>query len=74
MQNEILAEIKELRTALTQVLGISDLPPDQQFLKEALNKAAKEFQKLNILVVRAVGEHYLICRKLLLRSGSLPIT
>ncbi len=48
MQKEILSEIKELRTALTQVLGISNFPPDQQFLKEALNKAAKEFQKLNI--------------------------
>lgn len=48
MQNKILAEIKELRTALTLVLGVSDLPPDQQFLKEALNKVAKEFQKLNI--------------------------
>lgn len=51
MQKEILLEIKELRTALTQVLGISALPPDQQFLKEALNKAAKEFQKLNIEIL-----------------------
>ena len=33
MQNEILAEIKELRTALTLVLGVSELPPNQQFLK-----------------------------------------
>jgi arginine/ornithine N-succinyltransferase beta subunit len=57
MQNEILAEIKELRTALTQVLGISDLPPDQQFLKEALNKAAKEFQKLNIERGQWVADH-----------------
>lgn len=57
MQKEILLEIKELRTALTQVLGISDLPPDQQFLKEALNKAAKEFQKLNIERGQWVADH-----------------
>ncbi len=57
MQKEILSEIKELRTALTQVLGISDLPPDQQFLKEALNKAAKEFQKLNIERGQWVADH-----------------
>ena len=57
MQKEILSEIKELRTALTQILGISDLPPDQQFLKEALNKAAKEFQKLNIERGQWVADH-----------------
>ena len=57
MQKEILSEIKELRTALTQVLGISDLPPNQQFLKEALNKAAKEFQKLNIEGGQWVADH-----------------
>ena len=57
MQKEILLEIKELRTALTQVLGISDLPPDQQFLKEALNKVAKEFQKLNIERGQWVADH-----------------
>ena len=57
MQKEILSEIKELRTALTQVLGIADLPPDQQFLKEALNKAAKEFQKLNIERGQWVADH-----------------
>ena len=57
MQNEILAEIKELRTALTLVLGVSELPPNQQFLKEALNKAAQEFKKLNIERGLWVADH-----------------
>lgn len=57
MQNEILAEVKELRTALTLVLGVSELPPDQQFLKEALNKAAQEFKKLNIERGLWVADH-----------------
>jgi hypothetical protein len=48
MQEELLSEIRQLRTALAQVLGTSQLPEGDQFSKEALDKASKEFQKLKI--------------------------
>ena len=48
MQKELLAEIKELKTAISTLIGTSDLLPEEQFSKEALDKAAKQFQKLSI--------------------------
>lgn len=48
MQDELLLEIKQLRNALTYILGVSELPEGQQFSKESLDKVAKEFQKLRI--------------------------
>lgn len=48
MQKEILNEITELKKLLAAVIGTSDLKPGEQFSKEALDKAAKEFQKLSI--------------------------
>ena len=48
MQKELLAEIKELRAAISTLIGTSDLLPEEQFSKEALDKAAKQFQKLSI--------------------------
>ena len=48
MQKELLAEIKELKTAISTLIGTSDLLPEEQFSKEALAKAAKQFQKLSI--------------------------
>lgn len=48
MNKEILAEIKKLTSALTQVIGLNTLSEEDQFSKEALDKAASEFQKLSI--------------------------
>ena len=48
MQKQILSEIKELKSLLAKVIGTSELPPEQQFSVEAIDKAAKEFQKLAI--------------------------
>jgi hypothetical protein len=48
MQNELLAEIKELKTLLAKLIGTSDLPAKEQFSIDALDKAAKRFQKLSI--------------------------
>jgi hypothetical protein len=47
MQKEILHEIKELKAAIAQLIGTSDLLPEEQFSRDALNKAAKQFQKLS---------------------------
>ena len=48
MQKQILQELKELRTAISKLIGSSDLPSNEQFSKEAIEKAAKQFQKLRI--------------------------
>lgn len=48
MHQEILAEIKKLTSALTQVIGLNTLSEEDQFSKEALDKATIEFQKLSI--------------------------
>lgn len=47
MQKQILAELKELRSALANLIGTSGLPETQQFSVEAIAKAASEFQKMN---------------------------
>lgn len=46
MQKQILAELKELRTAIAQLAGTSNLPVAEQLSEEVLDKAAKEFLKL----------------------------
>ena len=46
MQKQILTELKELKTLIAKVIGTSDLPVEQQFSIEAIDKAAKEFQKM----------------------------
>lgn len=48
MQNELLSEIQGLKAVITRLIGTSDLPPEQQFSREALDKAAKQFQKIII--------------------------
>lgn len=48
MQKNILTEIQELKRVITLLIGVSDLPFEEQFSKPALDKAAKQFQKLNI--------------------------
>lgn len=48
MQQEILTELKKLRSALTQVIGVNNVSEEEQFSEEALDKAANEFQKLSI--------------------------
>lgn len=46
--NEILKEIKELKNAISQIIGSSDLPEEQKFSKDALDRAAKEYKQLGI--------------------------
>ena len=48
MQSELLAEIRSLKAAIATLIGTSDLSPKEQFSKETLDKAAKQFQKLSI--------------------------
>ena len=48
MQSELLSEIRSLKAAIATLIGTSDLSPKEQFSKEALDKAAKQFQKLSI--------------------------
>jgi hypothetical protein len=48
MQKQILQEVKELKIAIAKVIGADLLLPEEPFSEEALNKAAKEFQKLSI--------------------------
>jgi hypothetical protein len=48
MEKEILSEIKQLRADISKLIGTSELQPKDQFSKEALDKAAKQFQKLSI--------------------------
>jgi hypothetical protein len=48
MEKEILDEIRQLRFAITKILGTSDKPHDLQFPIEVLEKAEKEYQRLTI--------------------------
>jgi hypothetical protein len=48
MEKEILEEIRQLRYAITKILGTSDKPHDEQFPIEVLDQAEKEYQKLCI--------------------------
>jgi hypothetical protein len=46
MQKQILAELKELRISMAYLVGTPDLPPEEQFSKEALDKVAASFRLL----------------------------
>jgi hypothetical protein len=48
MEKEILHELRELKNIISQVIGSSDLPKQERFSKDAIAKAAKEFQKMAI--------------------------
>jgi hypothetical protein len=48
MQKQVLSELKELRSALSKIIGTSDLPDVEQFSVVSLDKATKEFKKLQI--------------------------
>jgi hypothetical protein len=48
MEKKILSEFKELKIILSKLIGTGDLPFKEQFSKEAIDKAAKQFQKLSI--------------------------
>jgi hypothetical protein len=46
MQKQILSELKELKSILTQLVGTADQPGQDQFSKEALAKASKLFIRM----------------------------
>jgi hypothetical protein len=48
MEQEILIELKELRAVITKLVGTSHKPESEKFSKEAIVKAAREFQELSI--------------------------
>lgn len=48
MEKLILKEFRELKAAISILIGTSNLPVKQRFSNEAIVKAAKEFQKLSI--------------------------
>lgn len=48
MSNNVLNELNEIKNILAQLIGTADLQPEEQFSKEAIDKAAKAYQKLQI--------------------------
>ena len=48
MEDKILSELKQIKKLLSEMLGTSDLPVKEKFSKEAITKAAKEFQRMAI--------------------------
>jgi len=48
MQKQILSELKELKSIMAQLVGTTDKPVQDQFSKEALDKAAKRFKRMEI--------------------------
>jgi hypothetical protein len=48
MEKEILEELKQFKSLFLKVTGTSDIPATEIFKKEALDKAAKQFQKMEI--------------------------
>ena len=48
MQKQIFIELSEIKSLLAKLIGTDGTPAEEQFSIEALNKAAKEFQKLSI--------------------------
>lgn len=48
MQKQILADIKEIKSILANLIGTDELPATDQFSLEAISKAAKQFQKMKI--------------------------
>ncbi len=48
METLILKEIQDIRKLLAKIIGTSELPVKQQFSKDSLDKAAKDFRSLSI--------------------------
>ncbi len=48
MENQVFKELQEIKEILAKMLGTKDLPADQRFSIEAIDKVAKEFQKMAI--------------------------
>ena len=46
MQKQILVELKEFKSILSHLIGTSELNRKEQFSKDALDKAAKQFMKM----------------------------
>jgi len=57
MEDQILKEIKELRSLLSQLIGTSDLPAKEKFSKESITKARAEFKKLSVERGEWIPEH-----------------
>ena len=57
MSKEILEELKALRFLFSKLIGTSHQPVESQFSVEALDKAAKEFQKLSIQRGEWIEDH-----------------
>jgi hypothetical protein len=48
MHNEILEEIKELKTLLAKLIGTADQTVENRFSEDTLNRVAKDFLKMSI--------------------------
>ena len=48
METKILEELKQIKLILSKITGTEDLPTKERFSKEALDKAAKEYQDMVI--------------------------
>ncbi|MDO9253907.1 MAG: hypothetical protein Q7U54_00240 [Bacteroidales bacterium] len=46
METKILEELKQIKQILSKITGTEDLPAKERFSKEALDKAAKEYQDM----------------------------
>ncbi|MDP1812821.1 MAG: hypothetical protein Q8K92_00065 [Leadbetterella sp.] len=57
MQNKILQELDEIKCLLAKLTGTADLNYTERFSIEALDKAAKEFQAMNIARKEWIDEH-----------------
>ena len=47
-EDEVFSELKQIRKILSAIIGTSDLNEKEKFSQEAITKAAKEFQKMQI--------------------------
>jgi hypothetical protein len=59
MEKQILEELKQLKAAMAQLAGTSNLPKSEQLSTATLDKAAKEFQKLKKTSDQWLSEHEL---------------
>lgn len=59
MKEQILEELKEIRTAIATLAGTSHLPPQEQLSAAALDKAATEFKKLSKISDSWIGDYEL---------------
>ena len=57
MEKEILEELKQFKALFLKMTGTSEVPPAEIFKKEALDKAAKQFQKMEIQRGEWAAEH-----------------